>query len=589
MSKDFKYKDFVNKIRFQVGGVCPENFSEDGEKYIKNFVYSMSLKAAETLHNDRTVNKEACEIITQIIAEWTFHKIIDLLIGEIPEAFHYNVINKINFAIYNHLLELNSVDKLNYDNCSDDTLLESVRDVVDEVYKNYLKQLYADKGIDKDTYLWAIKQSHIDDYEETLAEQEVDETESLKDKFVDALDGLRDEFIKNSPEKFSYKDIFKERPFILTLYIVTILLLFIACTGTARSMDILRVNLFGTFFLFLLIAGLCKNAVESTISICSKKTKKIDDEIDYIKCYVNPNSLYQRLGVDVLGFQMGSALVDLCDPDKENVLLPEVALLRKNLTDELGYIIPNIKVKYCETFEPYECAIFIRGVRRETFYINPGDKDIGKTMISHIRKACIKYANDIITKMDVLKLIELVRTENPTLTNDLIPKLISAIDFRRIMVNLIKEEVSIKDIILIFERLCDFARFSKEPEILTARLRAEMAPQITASSSVLENGEGVLYTITLSDKWEKILSDALVKTELGSMFKLDTETVSDLITSLTNTFDNLKEHRKDVVILVVPSIRKTLFDFLSGHFDEIKVMAFNELSGDVRVEKLGEV
>lgn len=581
MSKDFKYKDFVNKLRFQVGGVCPEKFSEDGEKYIKNFVYSMSLKAAETLHNDRSVNKEACEIITQIIVEWTFHKVIDLLNGEIPEAFHYNIINKINFAIYNHLLELNSVDKLNYENCSDDTLLESVSKVVDEVYKKYLKQLYADKGIDKDTYLWAIRQSHIDDYEETLAEEEVDETE--------ILDGLRDEFIKNSPEKFSYKDIFKDRPFILSLYIVTILLLFIACTGTARSMDILRVNLFGTFFLFLLIAGFCRNAVESTISICDKKTKKIDDEIDYIKCFVNPNRLYQRLGVDVLGFQMGSALLDLCDPDKENVLLPEVALLRKNLTDELGYIIPNIKVKYCETYEPYECGIFIRGVRRKTFYINPDDKAIGKTMISHIRKACIKYANDIITKMDVLKLMELVRVENPTLTNDLIPELISAVDFRHIMVNLIKEEVSIKDIVLIFERLCDFARFSKEPEILTARLRAEMAPQITASNSVDENGEGVLYAITLSDKWEKVLSDALVKTELGSMFKLDTKTVSDLMTSFTNTFNNLNEHRKDVVILVIPSIRKTLFDLLSGHFDEIKVMAFNELSNDVRVEKLAEV
>lgn len=589
MSKDFKYKDFVNKIRFQVGGVCPKNFSEDGEKYIKNFVYSMSLKAAETLHNDRTVNKEACEIITQIIAEWTFHKVIDLINGEIPEAFHYNIINKINFAIYNHLLELNSVDKLNYENCSDDTLLESVSNVVDEVYKKYLKQLYADKGIDKDTYLWAIRQSHIDDYEETLAEEEVDETEILKDKFNDALDGLRDEFIKNSPEKFSYKDIFKDRPFILSLYIVTILLLFIACIGTARHMDILRVNLFGTFFLFLLIAGFCRNAVESTISICGKKRKKIDDEIDYIKCYVNPNRLYQRLGVDVLGFQMGSALVDLCDPDKENVLLPEVALLRKNLTDDLGYIIPNIRVKYCETYEPYECGIFIRGVRRETFYISPDDKAIGNTIISHIRKACIKYANDIITKMDVLKLMELVRAENPTLTNDLIPQMISAVDFRRIMVNLVKEEVSIKDIMFIFERLCDFARLSNDPEILTARLRAEMAPQITASNLVDENGEGVLYAITLSDKWEKVLSDALVKTELGSMFKLDTETVSDLITSLTNTFDNLKEHRKDVVVLVIPSIRKTLFDLLSGYFDEIKVMAFNELSGNVRVEKLGEV
>ena len=95
MGKSFRYKDFVNKLRFQIGGVCPEEFGEYGEKYIRGIVYSQALKAAEALREESSVSDEACEVITQTIAEWSFHKIIDLLNGEIPEVFHERILKKV--------------------------------------------------------------------------------------------------------------------------------------------------------------------------------------------------------------------------------------------------------------------------------------------------------------------------------------------------------------------------------------------------------------------------------------------------------------------------------------------------------------
>ncbi len=130
------------------------------------------------------------------------------------------------------------------------------------------------------------------------------------------------------------------------------------------------------------------------------------------------------------------------------------------------------------------------------------------------------------TKTDVLKLMELVKSQDPTLVNDLVPTIISTSDLRKIFVNLIREKVSIKDIIFIFERLCDYARFSKEPDILSERLRAALGRQICLANS---NKDKVLYALTLSSEWEKTLDDSCQRTELGTMFLLNPMQVQELI------------------------------------------------------------
>ena len=122
-----------------------------------------------------------------------------------------------------------------------------------------------------------------------------------------------------------------------------------------------------------------------------------------------------------------------------------------------------------------------------------------------VEESVRKYVDEVMTKTDVLKLMELVKSQDPTLVNDLVPTIISTSDLRKIFVNLIREKVSIKDIIFIFERLCDYARFSKEPDILSERLRAALGRQICITHSTQDN---VLYALTLSSEWEKILDDS---------------------------------------------------------------------------------
>ena len=349
---------------------------------------------------------------------------------------------------------------------------------------------------------------------------------------------------------------------------------------------------------------------------------------------VNPNRMYERLGVDVLSLQVGAGLLCIADPDQEGQLLAKIAALRQRVTDELGYILPNIRIMDSSALEANEYLIAIRGNTVATGFVYPGkymviadqwdsvktevpedaiigvdptyqtqaywvsEEDAKSTravtavdatdvIITHLQEITRKHVDDIMTKTDVLKLMELVRSQDPTLVNDLVPTIISTSDLRKIFVNLIREKVSIKDIIFIFERLCDYARFSKEPDILSERLRAALGRQICLTN-VQE--DKVLYALTLSPEWEKTLDDSCQRTELGTMFLLNPMQVQELIETSAATLMNAHQNiGKQPVILCSPRIRLPLFQLLERHIPTIVVISYSELITDIKVEAVDTI
>ena len=349
---------------------------------------------------------------------------------------------------------------------------------------------------------------------------------------------------------------------------------------------------------------------------------------------VNPNKMYERLGVDVLSLQVGAGLLVIADPDQEGQLLAKIAALRQRVTDELGYILPNIRIMDSSALESNEYMISIRGNTVATGYVYPGKfmviadqwdavrknvpddaiiavdptyqtqaywvsaedaqeaksvtaVDATDVLVTHLQECVRKHVDEVMTKTDVLKLMELVRSQDPTLVNDLVPAIISTSDLRKIFVNLIREKVSIKDIIFVFERLCDYARFSKEPDILSERLRAALGRQICLTNVQEDN---ILYALTLSPEWEKILDDSCQRTELGTMFLLNPMQVQDLIESTAMTL--MRAHQnigKQPVILCSPRIRLPLFQLLARHIATIGVISYSDLISDIRVEAVDTI
>ena len=349
---------------------------------------------------------------------------------------------------------------------------------------------------------------------------------------------------------------------------------------------------------------------------------------------VNPNKMYERLGVDVLSLQVGAGLLVIADPEQDGQLLAKIAALRQRVTDDLGYIIPNIRIMDSSAIGDNEYLISIRGnpvatgtvypgklmviadqydslgkklpdnaivsveptFQSQAYWLNPqhigkNDKiqavDAVDVIVTHLQECVRKYVDEIMTKTDVLKLMELVKSQDPTLVNDLVPTIISTSDLRKIFVNLIREKVSIKDVIFIFERLCDYARFSKEPDILSERLRAALGRQICLSNV---NKEKVLYALTLSSEWEKTLDDSCQRTELGTMFLLNPMQVQELIESTANTLMRAQSAvGVQPVILCSPRIRLPLYQMLERHIPTIVVISYSELITDIRVEAIDTI
>ena len=349
---------------------------------------------------------------------------------------------------------------------------------------------------------------------------------------------------------------------------------------------------------------------------------------------VNPNKMYERLGVDVLSLQVGAGLLVIADPDQECQLLAKIAALRQRVTDELGYILPNIRIMDSSALEANEYVISIRnnvvasgfvypgkymviadqwdsvkksipedaivGVdptyQTQAYWISAEDAKSAKNvtavdatdvLVTHLQECVRKHVDEVMTKTDVLKLMELVRSQDPTLVNDLVPAIISTSDLRKIFVNLIREKVSIKDIIFVFERLCDYARFSKEPDILSERLRAALGRQICLNNV---DRDHVLYALTLSPEWEKTLDDSCQRTELGTMFLLNPMQVQDLIESTAMTL--MRAHQsigQQPVILCSPRIRLPLYQLLERHIPTIVVISYSELITDIKVEAVDTI
>ena len=349
---------------------------------------------------------------------------------------------------------------------------------------------------------------------------------------------------------------------------------------------------------------------------------------------VNPNRMYERLGVDILSLQVGSNLLVIADPDQEGQLLAKIAALRQRVTDELGYILPNIRIMDSSALDANEYMIQIRGNTVDTGYVYPGrlmviadqwdsikrevpqDAIIGidptyqtqaywitpddaKTarsvtafdstdvIVTHLQECVRKHVDEVMTKTDVLKLMELVRSQDPTLVNDLVPTIISTSDLRKIFVNLIREKVSIKDIIFVFERLCDYARFSKEPDILSERLRAALGRQICLANV---EDDKVLYALTLSPEWEKTLDDSCQRTELGTMFLLNPMQVQELIETTASTM--VRAHQacgRNPVVLCSPRIRLPLYQLLERHIPTVVVISYSELITDIKVEAVDTI
>lgn len=349
---------------------------------------------------------------------------------------------------------------------------------------------------------------------------------------------------------------------------------------------------------------------------------------------INPNEMFSKLGVDPIALLVGNDLLVIADPDQAGPLLPKIAGLRGTLTKELGYIIPNIRVLDSLSIGPNEFTLSIRDAQVAKGNIYPGrymlpassfeklnltppdsaikDKenvygeedvywllpleipeDLQKAateatdvLINHVKETLIKHVDQVLLRQDAIKYSELVRQQEPSIIQELIPELLTFSDIQKVLVNLIREKVSIRDILFIYDRLCDFARFSKDPDILSEKLREALKRQICFQHADSENK---LIALCFSNEWEKRLDEAY-QPEKSDTFWLNPLQVEELIVATENELSRIrKAYNREPVILCSPRIRLSLFRLLERHIPKITILSYKGLIPEINMEFVGKI
>ena len=357
--------------------------------------------------------------------------------------------------------------------------------------------------------------------------------------------------------------------------------------------------------------------------------KELEDLKLQLAKATSPDAMYPKLKEEKLSIHLSEEILGYIDPDseiEEEELVAETVRTRLKLTEELGYVIPKIVFQDDENVNPYEFAIRIRGIdvfksmvypNYLMFYANDlhldkklkdsisaVDKITGKKVIwiekdktkdfwqngisgsEYIARAlefcAVKYVEDLLDYAELDKYIDIVSRTNEFLVTNIIPDFISLSDLRFILTSLIREEISIKDITNIFEKINDFAEDSTKADLIK-KIRLTLSRQICKK---YEDENGVITAFEISEKTLDKLTpnfdegdDAIIRIDAGFAEKLADKIVK-------------QAHQLEIETpkLFVPlELRHLLFTLLSNYMNNIIVLAREEVGCNAQIEISAEI
>jgi flagellar biosynthesis component FlhA len=575
----FNHEDFARSMQEQSYELIPSEFSKVEKEYISTTIYNYTKIAGESLNNDNENNysDEQKFFIAQIIAEWSFHKTVDIIRAKIPNKYRDAIMQKVAFTIFEISKQACA------ENISNDQILEVVEQHVVKVYKECVQKLL------------------IEDKQKDIAYAQSN------------IDKMTIEMKKNN--KFNWKDFLVKGAYIIFLFLIG-LAIHCHCWYLYVAIGIIIIIYIGYY-------------VRQKLYI-RNQLKELENVRQQMQDLVNPDRMFDNLGVDVISLQVGQGLLCIADPDQDGQLLAKTAALRHRLTDDLGYIIPNVRIIDSNELQEYEYSISIRNNVVDSGFIYPNkymiiadqwetmgkavpenvivaqdptykvkvywvNSDIARkergvlvvdsqdVIITHLQEVLIKHVDGVLSEVETKKYIDSV-ISNCNGSDEKLLSNLSYGDIRRVFVNLIREKISIKDIVLVLSRLEDYSRFHKESDILSERLRKDFSRQISLAHC---NDDKKIYAIDLSKELTAKLLEFIElqkgfgKTKLVLDKQFEHGFVENVATKL------MEKHKKinvQPVLLCDEGLRLGLYRLLVRHIPTIVVLADSEIEPDIKLE-----
>ncbi len=352
-----------------------------------------------------------------------------------------------------------------------------------------------------------------------------------------------------------------------------------------------------------------------------KKLKEADKIEDYL--YVDPMEL-----------EIGYALIPLVDSEKEGDLLSRITMIRKQQAIQMGIVIPPVRIRDNIQLKPSEYVVKIRGnevargeLRMGNYLaLNPGTafediegiptkeptyglpalwiteqnkekaENAGYTVVeptavlaTHLVEVIKANAHKLLSRKDVNNLVENLKSDNPTVVEELIPNLMTIGGVHKVLQKLLKESIPIRDLGAILETLADYAPLTKDTDILVEYVRYALSSVITQK---FQDPDGKIYALTLDPEIEQVLSDAAQHSGRPGQFgivDLPPNIINSIYISLSKRVDEVTAAGRQPIVVCSPTIRQIFRRLIEPVLPQLIVLSYGELLVNAQVESLGVI
>lgn len=344
----------------------------------------------------------------------------------------------------------------------------------------------------------------------------------------------------------------------------------------------------------------------------------------------SPENVVNLLSVDPIEFEFGYGLIPLVDAAQGGDLLDRVVMIRRQLALELGIVIPVVRIRDNIQLQPNEYRIKIKGnemARGELLLdhylaMSPGDDNsiegidtiepsfglpakwiteqvkedaemLGYTVVdppsvvsTHLTEMIRANAHELLGRQETKQLIDHLRETHAILVDELTPAPLSIGEIQKVLAKLLKENVSIRNLPIIFETLADYAKLTSDTDILTEYVRQALARQITTQ---FVNGQPALKVITVSGRVEKMVADSIQQTDHGNYLAMDPQDSQFVLEAIAKEVERVSFMEQSPLILCSPGVRMYLRQLTERYFPQIPILSYNELDAAVEIQSVGVV
>jgi flagellar biosynthesis protein FlhA len=335
--------------------------------------------------------------------------------------------------------------------------------------------------------------------------------------------------------------------------------------------------------------------------------------------------------VDRLELVIGYGLISMVDPSEGGDFLERVKGLRRQIAVELGLVVPAIRIRDDVKLKPYEYEIKLKGARvgRGEIYpgqflaigakellaqidgadgidpafglhakwVQAGEKDkaegLGLTVVeaavalgTHLSEAIRAYAGDVLSRQDVRNLIDELKKDSPAVVEEAIPQAVSLGTVHRVMQNLLREQIVVKDVSTILETLGDYGPHTKDIDVLTEYVRSALQRTI---SSICEDQNGVIFATTLDPALEQAIAGSVQVTKSGITAVVAPDLAHRIIRAVETASRGMIANNHKPIIICSPNVRLALKRLIEGSLPRVMVISYAEISADCEVHSVGMV